>query len=370
MLHPVSSVRWVIALSLCCICCSPSLWPAVCGLRTFSFSLSQGYVSTSPSTLLERRLDSGVSHAVLHHLWVATNPADIADVVVFQYFLDGERLRPSLNFTMSQAAGVMFRNASLGPPAALQVRPPWSTDWMGQNAAESGWFHTFPIPFYRSCRIAAYLPEGLGLSKVEVWIIIRATEGMPLVVGGLPLPLSQQPRLQLQRIDELPVQPHDFVTFASVPRGHSGLLLLHSLHAVSAVRDFFEGCYHSYDPYTDAPLNSTHWPGDIVSTGMEDYFLSAYGFTAGVFAGHNSGLTYFACNPASIANCSISAYRFHDRDPIFFEDGFRFMWRIGERLDSEGRKCTSIEGPSYGNPQLTIVSSYTWLYVWPNPGAE
>lgn len=55
----------------------------------------------------------------------------------------------------------------------------------------------------------------------------------------------------------------------------------------------------------------------------------------------------------------------HDIDPIFFTDGFRFEWRNGDVVDDRGFKCIVDQGGHVvGSPTQSIVSSYTWVYVW------
>ncbi len=53
----------------------------------------------------------------------------------------------------------------------------------------------------------------------------------------------------------------------------------------------------------------------FLSSGAEDYFLSAYYFNQGMFETPNSGLAYFD------GHGTLSAYETHDRDPILFHDG-------------------------------------------------
>ncbi len=351
-----------LALLLCLV------HPSQC-YRTFTSSVSQGVVTTVGSTVLERTLSPNVSHAVLHYLWLATSPPDYADFLVFDYYIDDD-VQPSLSFTPAAAAGTVFHNYSA--VNATWARPPWSTQWMGQNALDSGWFNTFRVPFYRSCRVVARLPFGVNHFSVEVWITVRGTEGLPLSIGGVPLPLDKRPRLVSQRLLPETFAAHGFVTFAEVPRGYAGMLFMHAMHASSGARDFFEGCYHTYDPHTDSPLADDVWPGSVLSTGFEDYFVSAYGFTAGVYAGHIAGLTYSDCTrdfgPGQ--HCAVSAYRMHDVDHLFFDDGFVLLWRVGERTDQLGRKCVALEGPTYGNPQNTTVEAYTFMYVWERGGVN
>ncbi len=63
---------------------------------------------------------------------------------------------------------------------------------------------------------------------------------------------------------------------------------------------------------------------------------------------------------------TFSAYRFHEMDPLRFQDGLQFMWRIGDAVDASGIKCMIPDnnGRPAGNPQVSTVTAYTWVYTW------
>lgn len=62
-----------------------------------------------------------------------------------------------------------------------------------------------------------------------------------------------------------------------------------------------------------------------------------------------------------------SAYRFHEMDPLPFEDGFRFVWRNGD-LSSGGIKCYT-EVDAVVDP-VAAVACYFVFYAlqkaWPH----
>lgn len=209
------------------------------------------------------------------------------------------------------------------------------------------------IPFERSIRITGKLPAGTSGSKV-IWVIVRGTENLVTSFQGFQLPPTA--RLLLQKIENQKYNPLSWVSIASVPSGQ-GLLLSHTLAIASGNLNFLEGCYHAYTPY-----NQT-FPGLIVSTGTEDYFDSAFYFNAGQFHFEVSGYTHF--KQLSQTSLEWSAYRMHDLDPIFFNNGFRFEWRNGDVVDDRGFKCIVDQGGHVvGSPTESTVSSYAWVYVW------
>ena len=102
------------------------------------------------------------------------------------------------------------------------------------------------------------------------------------------------------------------------------------------------------------------FPGN---TGTEDYFDSAFFFNGGQFHLEVSGFTHY--KEISSNQLEWSAYRMHDIDPIFFTDGFRYDWRNGDVVDDRGFKCIIDQGGRMvGNPTQSIVTAYTWVYVW------
>ena len=118
-----------------------------------------------------------------------------------------------------------------------------------------------------------------------------------------------------------------------------------------------EGCFHLYDD------QHSDWPGMLMSTGMEDYFDSAFYFNGGDFHAPVSGSTH---QVQTGNRTEWSGYRFHEMDPIVFSDGIRFQWRNGDVTDpATGLKCTlKAGGKVCGNPQPSEFKSYAWVYTW------
>ena len=190
--------------------------------------------------------------------------------------------------------------------------------------------------------------------RILIWIIVRGTENLPTSFLGFPLPSNA--RLTLHKIENQAYDPLAWVRLVDIPHGR-GLLFSHTLAVGSGNLNFLEGCYHAYTDYKQ------DFPGLIVSTGTEDYFASAFYFNAGQFRHAMSGFTHY--REFSNRTLEWSAYRMHDSDPIFFSNGFRFEWRNGDVVDGRGFKCLLYEGGSaVGSPTSSIVTAYTWVYVW------
>ena len=108
------------------------------------------------------------------------------------------------------------------------------------------------------------------------------------------------------------LQPLEFIDVVDVQPPASGLIFLHSMVVKSGNYNFMEGCYHLFAPASQA------WPGQLLSTGMEDYYDSAFYFDGGTFHAPVAGSTHMA--PAL---GEWSGYRAHqiDRWPLIATDG-------------------------------------------------
>ncbi|CAF1201746.1 unnamed protein product [Rotaria sordida] len=289
-------------------------------LRTFSVALSSSPIYPNETEILNHTLSADSSFGVLTHFWVTGEPA--LDFATFSYYIDGET-QPSIVFIPSMLVGAGFNDQAA----------PWGTKWMGKGANERGWFNNFRVPFQKSIRVTGKLASS-------------ETQSFTLPINA---------RLVLQKIENRLYEALDFVTVANITTGQ-GFLLSHTLAVSSASINFIEGCYHAYTEY-DQPF-----PGEGISTGTEDYFDSAFTFDAGQFHFEISGFTHFKNQEGTF---ELSAYRMHDMDPIFFTNGFRFVWRNGDLLDDRGVKCIlESGGHPAGSPAKSIVTSYAWVYVW------
>jgi len=308
---------------------------------TFGTGLSQFELTSNETVMFTHTLSATSTFATMTHFW-ATGDSNI-DTAIWRYYLDDEAY-PSIEFQSAQVAGVGF----------IDQTAPWGNRWIGKGADGGAWYNNFRIPFHSNIRITGQLAPGTG-DRGVLWTIFRGSENLPITVGNYQLPASA--RLIQSRIQNVTYQPLQFVNLVDVPAQHSGVLWAHYLTAQSTNENFMEGCYHSYTPHSAA------FPGLTVSTGTEDYFDSAFYFNAGPFHQENAGLTHLVVKDGHV---ELSAYRLHDADPIFFQNGFRFEWRVGDVSDARGLKCTSVKGSPAGSPQPTAVTAYTWVYIWVN----
>eukprot|EP00042_Codosiga_hollandica_P029172 m.158762 g.158762 ORF g.158762 m.158762 type:complete len:435 (-) comp53003_c0_seq2:32-1336(-) len=305
----------------------------------FGTGLSNGEVTTEEVAIFTHKIASGAT-GVMTHFWVTT-PVGIADETIIRYYVDGET-NASIAFNPPLAAGIGF-----GDPQA-----PRGNKWIGMgagNGAGVAYFVNIMVPFSSSIVITAQRPAG---NSGAFYMIVRGALNKPIEIGGLVLPPSS--KLLLQTFQGL-LQPLEYLNVTAVPSG-PGFHFFSTLAVQSGNLNFLEGCYHAYTPFNQS------YPGTIMSTGTEDYFDSAYYFDAGQFYFPVSGFTHLD----QTDGITWSAYRFHEMDPLVFQDGFRFVWRNGDAVDpATGYKCIlEFGGDIAGSPTASNVTSYSWVYVW------
>lgn len=278
------------------------------------------------------------------HFWVAGSP--VCDNVTMRYYVDNET-KASIEFVASVSTGVGFSDQTA----------PWGTRWAGKGAASTGWFHNFRIPFDR-IRITYQLVNHTVPDSHTIWLIVRGTEGkMNIRIQDLYLPSNA--RMKLFKIDKT-LDVLEFVDLVDLPMGTRGMFFQSTLQVESSQNfNFMEGCFHYYDHDTYKTF-----PGMLLSTGMEDYYDSAFYFDGGNFHAPISGSTHKTQDSDGVTKWS--GYRYHDMDPIVFQNGMRFQWRNGDVTDpATGLKCIlEKNGTLIGNPQKSHIKAYVWVYVW------
>lgn len=378
----------------------------VAALGTFSRGFNDR-VCVGPPVLLQSHtvMDPG-RVGVMTHLWhTGSSQEDLAAMgvrLVISYRFDDEHV-PSLAFDPVEASGQFFGAVQVMSPAvgagARNTTAPsdsanvswsdgtrWATsntsmfsagDKMGKNALTEGWYNNFQLPFNRSVEVTAQYvsrdsssPSNPSLCG-HLYAMLRghevsiAASPAPIVLpSGMAIPYGA--RMELQHTDVV-ASPNAFVPLANVSAGREGVLFMVALGLTASppwgtlvngklttTNNYVEGCWHLMRT-TDEAL-----PGQVLGTGLEDFFDSAYGFSIvapgynpappGLYPGYgspevvgapfqhpSSGILHFSANytdNSSEANESVgserfSAYRFLDAEVIGFDDGGSFGWDNG-----------------------------------------
>eukprot|EP01059_Diplonema_ambulator_P030616 TRINITY_DN5325_c0_g1_i1.p1 TRINITY_DN5325_c0_g1~~TRINITY_DN5325_c0_g1_i1.p1 ORF type:complete len:290 (+),score=67.31 TRINITY_DN5325_c0_g1_i1:491-1360(+) len=158
-------------------------------------------------------------------------------------------------------------------------------------------------------------PEAVG--DDVFWLIIRGVEGYRVTLGDVVLPPST--RLRVTKLGPQKVTPYQLLSLANFTS--DGALLTVVFSAESTDYTYLEACMRL--------VGST---GDVsfLSSGAEDYFLSASYFDEGMFKTENSGLTFYD------GKGSLSAYKVHTRDFVPVQPGGSLVFRVGEQTQGCG----------------------------------
>lgn len=260
----------------------------------------------------------------LTHMWFGGGFKTLGQTRL-RIYVDGEE-QPSIDMELYLGHGIGFND-----PGA-----PWGIERIGIMGKQGGVYNTYRIPFGESIRITAQLSGEEEAQNPPFWWIMRGTENLPVVLGGVELP--EDARLKLYTREGYTGEPLEEFTLCET--ANNGALYQVTMAAKSTNLSYMEACVRAY-------VNG----GELLwlSSGLEDYFLGTYYFQTGKFYTPVAGLTYF--EPEQSSFC---AYRFHEADPVFFKEGFRLTARVGEELN----------GRVFFNPQATTYWTYTWVYEW------
>lgn len=267
----------------------------------------------------------------LTHLWFGGSFPGYEKTMI-RIYVDHEK-NPSIAMELFLGHGIGFSD-NYGP---------WGTERMGKTGDQSGVYNTYRIPFGSHIRITAQLDsETEGVQTF--WWIVRGTEHYPVAFNGVKLPA--QARLKLYKLVNHTAQPLEEFNLCRVDG--SGMLYQVTMEAKGlrssdhwSDLSYMESCIRAYMNGTSEPL--------FLSSGLEDYFLGTYYFQKGRYTNKLAGLTHF--DPKTN---EFSAYRLHEDDPVFFQEGFRLTNRCGEKID----------GKIFHNPPPTRYTTYVWLYQW------
>jgi len=294
-------------------------------LKTFGIA---GKEKTFLTSTHESELFKHDGKGCLTHMWFGGDWSGY-EKTRLRVYVDREVV-PSIDMEMGLGHGIGFNDSNA----------PWGISKMGTTGHPSGIYNTYRIPFGKSIRVTAQLGKGVK-ENPAFWWIIRGTENLPITIGGVCLP--DNARLKLYKRENYIAKRLE--EFDLLNSNKSGCLYQVMIAAKSENLNFLEGLIRAYVNGEKDPL--------LLSSGLEDYFLGTYYFNRGKYSTPVAGLTHM-----DNQDHSFSAYRFHDDDPLFFQQGLRLTARCGEQ---EGDK---IFGGEPGNPQQTTYTTYVWTYEW------
>uniref|UniRef100_A0A1X7UWK7 Uncharacterized protein n=1 Tax=Amphimedon queenslandica TaxID=400682 RepID=A0A1X7UWK7_AMPQE len=312
--------------------------PVTPDMKSFSSAIKGGHLAANTEkTLYEHSTGQA---GVITEQWF-TGKGVMNEDARIRIYIDGETTA-SIDFMLLLAHGV-------GGTEATEVgNIPWGTNRIA-HAADGGIYNTYRIPFANSFKVTATHPNG-----GTFWYIIRGVENYPLILGDLLLPKTT--KLKLYKNVGISLKPLDFITLAEVDTT-AGAVFQVTLSANSTDFNYLEACMRVIIDGSNTTM--------FLSSGTEDFFLSAYYFDRGLYHLDNSGCT------VKEGKGQMSAYKFFENDPLLFSKSLKLSWRCGESRDGQ-LGCPSDFPPPTSRPERleapllanTTVTTYTWVYVW------
>eukprot|EP00947_MAST-08B_sp_MAST-8B-sp1_P000106 g106.t1 len=310
----------------------------------------------------------GAARAVLTQLWFT---GDLEwprfQDTVLRIYVDEEHL-PSIEGPLGELHGIGFDD----------INGPWGTAAMGKlGSLGGGLYNSHRIPFASHVRVTCtttnqtqergffFMARGLELHAQETELTVTLPHSF------LELPATA--RLRTFHFDG-ELQPTEWAVMMDAKNGtgEGGLVYLVTQVIDSESAHSLEGIHVAeIDRGGGAAAAAAAGGGGgaageggselddddgivQLSSGTEDYFLSAQYFDAGTFRTPLSGLTHMS---SRLYPKRISAYRFHTADPVLFSESMTLKWRNG--IFSNGSLAA----------KKARLSSYVWAYMWPTTTA-
>lgn len=264
----------------------------------------------------------------LTHFWFGGNFKGVEDTRI-RIYVDGEDT-PAINMQLYLGHGIGFHNQ----------HAPWATRTLGKIGKRNGIYNNYRIPFTKSVRVTAQRAPDADPNP-QIWWIIRGLENGRVHLGGVQLPAEAH--LSLSCLEDHAASPLEEFDLCHIDG--PGALYQVTIAARGDSFTYLEACMRAYTNGQTEPV--------MLSSGLEDYFLGTYYFDTGTFHADIAGLTHFDKDTHSF-----SAYRFHDDDPIFFQNGLRLTCRCGETEHGQAA------AEAYLDPTTTRYTTCTWTYHW------
>ena len=364
----------LVFLVACCLqFYASATWPT--NLKTFSHAIKGAYCHANQEIEI---FNYAAGPGVITEQWY-TGYECLGPNTIIKYYMDGDA-KPYIEMNLYMAHGIGFVSSSGDFNESTMAVPnwedaghkskvngpddpgiPWGTKRIGHTARGGGLYNTIRLPFQKSIRVTFESP-----TSGYYWYIVRGSENYQVKIGDLILPKTAM--LKLYKVENYVIQPKEYIVVAATTN-KTGLLYKVTLAATSSDFTYLEACYRALiDDAKDF---------QFLSSGTEDFFLSAYYYSGGIFHTDHAGLTFFQ-KPGTM-----SAYKFFEEDPVIFNKSFKLIWRCGEIVDNDCYKAGGgcyIEGNTrycntkYGTHKHTIpngvqfavtkMSSYVWTYEW------
>ena len=203
----------------------------------------------------------------------------------------------------------------------------------------------FKIPYYKSCKVE--LVQAKAGADDHVWTTVRANTNADIVFDGKKLPKGVC--FKGIRAESRPVKAGD--QFTIMESGKHSMLIGVNLFLDSEKESSMEACIRAYDTRSDKV--------ELLSSGLEDFFLGTYYFDSGKFLRYKCGLTWLEMKDGGVR---LSAYRQFPDNPICFNHPVRITVRNGEQneIDSSSPMTDDI----YIARGDATIGAICYYYEW------
>lgn len=293
-------------------------------MKTFTQSIKEERIHPGE----EKTIFTAEGMGVITHMWFGGCYEYFSEALISVYY--GQEQTPAFSAKMFLMHGVWFEDPDT-----------FTTTLTGKTGHPGGMYNNYRIPYQNGIKITVTMSRKETQENL-FWSIVRATEGMEFFLYQKK---AVNPRLVLHKVEDYTAMPLE--EFEIYKAHRPGCLFLTTMSAVSDNLEYEEACFRGY----------CGGEMQLLSSGMEDYFLGTYYFQKGKYQNDIAGVTHFKAEEYTIGGrtktpTEFSGYRFHTDDPVFFPEDFRMTLRCGERL----------RGYTFHNPQPTRYNVYVFAY--------
>ena len=328
--------------------------------RTFSYTFKpgQGLRPHQHLVLCNHTARNIGEHAVLVSWFTGQLFWDDFSNTIISYYIDGEAT-PSIQGSIDLLTG----NAP--SPKSQRKTIPWGNEALGRLGIGGGAYTTTKIPFTRSILVTAYMSgsntaqtmrvmnHSIGYSKREggesktLYSLIRGLENYgPIVLRHSNIQLSGSVKLKSFLVNQT-LKPIEWVTLLNITHTKGGCIFSVVQQVRSENAFCLEGTHWATIGNDSPGKEDAAWEEVQLSSGFEDYYLSGQYFDAGEFSTVVAGMT---SEDHWFYPHALTAYRYHEIDPVIFETGIALRWRNG--LNDHGKLAAGV------TQQVSFVLAY------------
>jgi len=264
--------------------------------------------------------------------WVGYQDAVLTVITDGQTYFSGKLYELA---AMGMSLGVTYENTKI------------FNSLFSKNGINNAINFNYQIPYYTSVSITLQQPAGHFDDSV-IWYSIKSTDSVNIVINGFRIPEGAYLRA-VRKSDDVVAKGAQFELLNT---DNDGLLLGIYLFASGGVsNNYLEGCIRAYIGDATIP--------NLVSSGLEDYFISTYYFDTGTFAEECAGTPLL-----DLEGYKLSAYSLYHKDILpFVSGGYKLTVRNGDQQSSDDIDLDDAE-TIHGIVGNTTFGAQVLTYEW------